>query len=184
MKRFKLDPSHTLTKLAEMNQNFAPNAHVLQSLAICLHRSGHVEQAFKAACQAFPLCFENGYVIRAAAMFYELRAHRRKFGLDQEQILVIAKELHEDGELAAAAKAYSMVIHEDPNEMLAVTALVQVADQILSEKNNPDAALKVYLFLEERCGDPGMIDTIQDGVKRCHEAERAAAETNQPEIQG
>jgi hypothetical protein len=182
MKRFRLDPSHTLSKLAELNQNFAPNAHVLQSLAICLHRTGHAEQAFKAARQALPLCFECGYISLAAAMFYELRAQLHKLNLKQDQVLEIAKVLHRADELAAAAKAYSLVIHTNPGEILAVKGLLDLAERILNVKNKPAAALKVYMFLLEHNNDAGMVEVIRDAIMQCHDAEEGAANANQPDV--
>jgi hypothetical protein len=182
MKRFRLDPSHTLSKLAELNQNFAPSAHVLQSLAICLHRTGHAEQAFKAARQAFPLCFEYGCVSLAAAMFYELRAQLHKLNLKQDQVLEIAKVLHRADELATAAKAYSLVVHTNPGEILAVKGLLDLADRILNAKNKPAAALKVYMFLLEHNNDAGMSEVIRDGIARCGDAAEAEVNANQPNV--
>ena len=182
MKRFRLDPSHTLSKLSELNQNFAPSAHVLQSLAICLHRTGHVGEAFKAARQAFPLCFECGYISLAAAMFYELRAQLHRLDLKQDQVLEIAGVLHRADELAAAAKAYSLVIHTNPKEILAVKGLLDLAERILKVKKKPPAALKIYMFLLEHCNDPGMAKVIQDGIAQCRDAGEETAEADRPEI--
>ena len=182
MKRFRLDPSHTLSKLAELNQNFAPNPHVLQSSAICLHRTGHVEQALKAARQAFPLCFEYGYVSLAAAMFYELRAQLHKLNLKQDQVMEIAKVLHRADELATAAKAYSLVVHTNPGEILAMKGLLDLADRILNAKNKPAAALKVYMFLLEHNNDAGMSEVIRDGIALCGDAAEAEVNANQPNV--
>jgi len=171
MKRFRLDPSHTLSKLADMNLSFAPNAHVLQALAICLHRTGHVQQALAAARRAFPLCFERGYVAMAATMFYELRGYPQRLDLKKDEVLGIAKELQQRDELATAAKAYSLVIHSDPNEILAAKGLLDVADGIHNDKKNPVAALKVYKFLLEHSKDPGVVQGAHDGVQRCENPE-------------
>ncbi len=173
MKRFRLEPSHTLSKLAELNQNFAPSAHVLQSMAICLHRTGHTQQAFKIARQAFPLCFERGYVSLAAAMFYELRSELNRFDLKEAQVLEIATVLHRADELAAAAKAYSLVIHANPREILAVKGLLDLAERILNVKAKPAAALKIYMFLLDHCTDPGMTEVIRDGIAQCRDSEEA-----------
>ena len=181
MKRFRLDPSHTLSKLAELNQKFSPSAHVLQSLAICLHRTGHIEHAFKAARQAFPLCFERGYTSLAAALFYELRTQLNKLDLRQSQVLEIATVLQRADELAAAAKAYSLVIHTDPREILAIKGLLDVAERILKVKRKPVAALKVYRFLLEHQNDAGMAAVIRDGIEQCHDAEEAAENVEQPD---
>jgi hypothetical protein len=174
MKRFRLDPSHTLSKLAKLNQKFAPNPYVLQALTICLHRTGHPEQAFKAARQAFPLCFEHGLVSLAAAMFYELRANLHRLDLKQDQVLAVAAVLSKAEELAAAAKAYSLVIHADPSDFAAVKGLIDVADRILHDKNKPEAALKVFMFLIEHCSDPAMIEIVRDGITRCRDVEEEA----------
>ncbi|MEE8411010.1 MAG: hypothetical protein V3S47_00805 [Acidobacteriota bacterium] len=181
MKRFRLDPSYTLSKLAELNQKFSPSAHVLQSLAICLHRTGHIEHAFKAARQAFPLCFERGYTSLAAALFYELRTQLNKLDLRQSQVLEIATVLQRADELAAAAKAYSLVIHTDPREILAIKGLLDVAERILKVKRKPAAALKVYRFLLEHQNDAGMAEVIRDGIEQCHDAEEAAENVEQPD---
>ena len=181
MKRFRLDPSYTLSNLAELNQKFSPSAHVLQSLAICLHRTGHVEHAFKAARQAFPLCFERGYTSLAAALFYELRTQLNKLDLRQSQVLEIATVLQRADELAAAAKAYSLVIHTDPREILAIKGLLDVAERILKVKRKPAAALKVYRFLLEHQNDAGMAEVIRDGIEQCRDAEEAAENVEQPD---
>ena len=181
MKRFRLDPSYTLSNLAELNQKFSPSAHVLQSLAICLHRTGHIEHAFKAARQAFPLCFERGYTSLAAALFYELRAQLNKLDLRQSQVLEIATVLQRADELAAAAKAYSLVVHTDPREILAIKGLLDVAERILKVKRKPAAALKVYRFLLEHQNDAGMAEVIRDGIEQCNDAEEAAENVEQPD---
>ena len=182
MKRFRLDPSHTLSKLTQLNQNFAPSAHVLQSLAICLHRTGHIEPAFTAARQAMSLCFEAGYASLAAAMFYELRAHLNKLDLKESQVLEIAKVLHRADELATAAKAYSLVIHANPREILAIKGLLDLADRILNVKNKPAAALKIYMFLLEHCNDAGMGELIREGITQCRDSEEAAENASQPDV--
>ena len=182
MKRFRLDPSHTLSRLAELNQNFAPNAHVLQSLTICLHRTGHTEQAFQVARQAFPRCFECGHVSLAAAMFYELRSDLTRLELKEKQVLEIATVLHRADELAAAAKAYSLVIHANPREIVAVKGLLDLAERIHQVKGKPAAALKIYMFLLDHCNDPGMTAIIQEGIAQCRDAEEAAANAELPEV--
>jgi hypothetical protein len=174
MKRFRLDPSHTLSRLTELNQNFAPNPHVLQALAVCLHRTGHPEQALKTARQAFPLCFERGQVSLAAALFYEFRGKLHKLDLKQDQVLAVAEVLHKADELAAAAKAYSLVIHTDPTEFGAIKGLIDVADRILKHKDKPAAALKVYMFLLEHCADAAMTEIVRDRISRCRGIEGAA----------
>ncbi|NIM01760.1 MAG: hypothetical protein GTN89_13240 [Acidobacteria bacterium] len=176
MKRFRLDPSHTLSTLTELNQRFAPSPHVLQSLTICLHRTGHVDEAFKIARQAFPLCFEYGFVSLAAAMFYELRADLTKLQLKEAEVLEIAKVLHRADELAAAAKAYSLVIHANPNEILAVKGLLDLAERILHVKRKPAASLKIYTFLLDHCPDPTMTTVVQDGIAKCRDSERKVSD--------
>lgn len=176
MKRFRLDPSHTLSKLAELNQRFAPDPHVLQTLAICLHRTGHADEAFKIARRAFPLCFEYGFVSLAAAMFYELRADLTRLQLKQAQVMEIAQVLQRAGELAAAAKAYSLVIHANPGEILAVKGLLDLAERILDVKRKPAAALKIYMFLLDHCSDPTMNAVIQDGIAKCRDSEKTESD--------
>jgi hypothetical protein len=151
-------------------------------MAICLHRTGHTDQAFKIARQAFPLCFECGYVSLAAAMFYELRSDLSKFDLKENQVLEIAKVLHRADELAAAAKAYSLVIHANPREILAVNGLLDLAERILNVKDKPEAALKIYMFLLDHCNDPAMTEVIRDGISRCHDSVEVAANADQPEV--
>ena len=177
MKRFRLDPSHTLSRLAGLTQRFAPNPHVLQAMTICLHRTGHVDQALTAARQAFPLCFEHGLASLAAAMFYELRGQLHKLELKQEQVLVIAEVLHKADELATAAKAYSLVIHGDGGEFRAITGLLDVAERILEQKRKPEAALKVYTFLLEHVTDSGMTEVVREAISRCQNAEETAQPT-------
>lgn len=182
LRRFRLDPSHTLSQLARLSQDFAPNAHVLQAFTICLHRTGHTDQAFKAARQAFPLCFERGLVTQAAAMFYELRGQLHRLDLEQDQVMEIARVLHDADELASAAKAYSLVVHADPEEFLAIKGLLDVADRIAAEKNKPQAALKVYMFLLEHCAEPSLTGLIRAGIEQCHAAEVNAADLEASEV--
>lgn len=176
MKRFRLDPSHTLSKLAELDANFAPNPQVLQALAICLHRTGHRERALQTARKAFPLCFEHGYVSLAAAMFFELRNQVAQLSFKADQVLAIAEVLEKAEELAATAKAYSLVIHSNPDEFRAIKGLLDVADRIRVDKRRPAAAIKVYQFLLDHCGDSGYAELMRDGIARCMEAEQAQAE--------
>lgn len=180
MKRFRLDPSHTLAKLAELNQKFAPSAHVLQSLAICLHRTGHTDEAYRIARQAFPLCFEYGFVSLAAAMFYELRGDLAKLQLKESEVLEIAKVLHRADELAAAAKAYSLVIHANPEEIVAVKGLLDLAERILNVKKKPAASLKIYMFLLDQCADPPIVALVQDGIARCRDYELLESDVDVP----
>ena len=137
MKRFRLEPSHTLSVLTELDKDFAPSPHVLQALAICLHRTGHTNEALVKAREALPLCFERGHATLAAGLFKELRSELERLEFTQEQFLLVASNLTKRGDLATAAKAYSTVISQDPNEMRAVKGLLQVADAILHKKNRP-----------------------------------------------
>jgi hypothetical protein len=176
MKRFRLDPSHTLSKLAELDANFAPNPQVLQALAICLNRTGHPERAVQTASRAFPLCFQQGYVSLAAAMFFELRNQVAKLSFKSEQVLAIAEVLENASELAATAKAYSLVIHSNPDEFRAIKGLLDVADRIRVDKRRPTAAIKVYQFLLDHCAHSGYAELMRDGIARCTDAEQAATE--------
>ena len=175
MKRFRLDPSYTLSKLSELDADFAPSPHVKQSLAICLNRTGHHEQAIPLAREAFKLCFEHGHISLAAALFFEMRNAVSKFSLKTNQVLEIAAVLEKAEELAAAAKAYSLVIHSTPDEFRAIKGLLDVADRILSEKKRPAAAAKVYQFLLEHCAASGYAELMRDGIRRCEEAEQQAS---------
>jgi len=176
MKRFRLDPSHTLSKLAELDANFAPNPQVLQALAICLHRTGHPERAVQTASKAFPLCFQHGYLSLAAAMFFELRNQVAKLSFKSEQVLAIAEVLEKADELAATAKAYSLVIHSNPDEFRAIKGLLDVADRIRVDKRRPAAAVKVYQFLLDHCAHSGYAELMRDGIARCMDAEHAKSE--------
>jgi hypothetical protein len=78
--------------------------------------------------------------------------------------------------LAAAARAYSLVIDADPNEYLAIKGLLGVADGILSEKKKPAAALRVYKFLLENCNDSTVTEIVHEGLRRCNEVEETGTE--------
>ena len=115
-------------------------------------------------------------------MFYELRSDLNKFELKQKQVLEIAKVLHRADELAAAAKAYSLVIHANPREILAVKGLLDLSERILDVKDKPAAALKIYMFLLDHCNDPAMTEVIQDGISRCRDSVEEAANADQAEV--
>jgi hypothetical protein len=165
MKRFKLDPSYTLSALSEMHNNFAPSPHVMQALTVCLYRTGHLDAAFKLGEQALNSCFARGHAFLAAGIFREMRSRVDRLALSQEQILTIASALVKQGDLAAAAKAYSMVIGSDPKEVRAIKGLLGVADQILRNRGKPEAALRVYTFLQEHCASSPLAEYVQAGLE-------------------
>ena len=81
-----------------------------------------------------------------------------------------------------ANKNKTPVIHADPEEVLAVKGLLDVAERILKVKNKPAAALKVYTFLLEHNSDAGMAEVIQDGIEQCHDVDGAAANDERPDV--
>ena len=165
MKRFKLDPSYTLSTLSEMHNNFAPSPHVMQALTICLSRTGHIDAASKIGDQALEICLERGLTFLAADIFKEMRSRVDRLPLSPEQILTIASALVKKGDLAVAAKAYSTVIGSDPKEVRAVKGLLGVADQILQHRHKPEAAIKVYTFLLEHCSSSPLAEYIHSGLE-------------------
>jgi len=172
MKRFNLEPEIAVSAIEELRNSFAPNPHVLQALAICKYRLGHVEEALQIANRALPLCFDRGQVQLGARLFSELRPHMDQLNLDSERILFIATTLAKADDLAGAAKAYSALISIDPDDDAAVKGLLQVAEIILHKKGKPEAAAKVYGYLMQHCSTSPLVEFMSQGLE---EAERMMA---------
>jgi hypothetical protein len=152
LQRYPRDPDGAISALEGLNESFAPHPHVLEALAVCLHRRGRVEEALGVAKRALPLCFERGHSYLAAEIFREMRQRLAELKLTREQMLTIAAALAKQDDLAGAAKAYSNVIAGDAGEARAIKGLLQVADRLLNEKSSPDGAVKVYSYLMQHCG--------------------------------
>jgi hypothetical protein len=169
MKRFNLEPESAVSALQDLRDTFAPDPHVLQALAICMYRLGHIEEALEFANRALPMCFDRGQAKLGARLFSELRPHMGRLDLDSERILFIATTLANEDDLAGAAKAFSALISIDPDETAAVKGLLQVAEDILHKKGKPEAAAKVYRYLMQHCSTSPLVEFMDQGLE---EAER------------
>lgn len=172
MKRFNLEPETAISALQDLQNSFAPDPHVLQALAICLYRTGQIEEGIDTANRALPLCFDRGQVQLAARLFSALRPHMAQLDLDSGRILFIATTLAKADDLAGAAKAYSAVISLDPDDAAAVKGLLQVAEEILVRKGKPEAAIKVYQYLMQHCSTSPLVEFMSQGLE---EAQRELA---------
>jgi hypothetical protein len=166
LQRFPQDPDGAISALEDLNESFAPHPHVLEALAVCLHRRGRIEEALGVARRALPLCFERGHSYFAAEIFREMRQHMAELKLNREQVLTVAAALAKQDDLSGAAKAYSNVIAGDAGEGRAIKGLLQIADRLLNEKSNPDAAVKVYRYLMQHCAASPLVEFIRDGLEQ------------------
>jgi len=175
VKRFTTDPAGAISALWDMSKDYAPHPHVMESLAVCLHRSGDIEAAIEMANKALPLCFERGHSYLAARIFREMRKQMARLSLDREQILLIAAALNKMGDLSGAAKAYSSVIETDAGEARAVKGLLQLAGRISAETTHAAAAVKVYGYLVERCPNSPLVEYMREGLEQAERKLAAAA---------
>jgi len=177
MARFDEDPTGVVDQLEQLCVTHSVNAQVLGSLCIARHRLGEHESALQLAGDALVLAFERGHLHLAADIFRELRSKAGELGLDREQILAVAAAAAAKGDLSTAGEAFSMVLIKHPEESRAASGLLDVAERILREKNNPAIAIKVYRFLEEHCAGGPLADAIMRGLTI---AEQRAATAQEP----
>jgi tetratricopeptide (TPR) repeat protein len=170
--RLRDEPDVVRAALEELHESYAPHPHVSMALTVCRYRAGAADDALELAREALPLCFERGHFYLAAEIFRELRAVMDQLELNRDQVLTIAKCLTKMDDLVNAAKAYSAVLNTDPGEIRAVKGLLKVADDILHQKDRPQAAARVYRFLLQRCGGSPLAEFMQRGLE---EAEHRGA---------
>jgi hypothetical protein len=177
MARFAQDPVAASSALEDLRTSYAPSPQVIAALCICQSRAGETDEALRLAGDALPLAFERGHSYLAVDIFKALRAHVGKLDLNREQILTIAGAAATKGDLSTAGEAYSMILVKDAGEIRAIKGLLQVAERVLREKNNPEVALRVYRFLEQRCSGSTLAEEISRGIAQ---AERRLASTPTP----
>lgn len=177
MSRFDEDPAGVVHELEGLCVTHAVSAQVLGALCIARYRLGEHESALLLAGDALVLAFERGHLHLAAEIFRELRGKVGELGLNREQILAVAGAAAAKGDLSTAGEAFSMVLNKHPTESRAARGLLDVAERILREKQNPQVAIKVYRFLEERCAGGPLADAIIRGLTI---AERRAATVQEP----
>jgi hypothetical protein len=177
MARSAQDPVAATSALEELRTSYAPSPQVIAALCILQSRTGEPEEALRLAGEALPLAFERGHSYIAVDIFKALRAHVAKLDLNREQILIIAGAAATKGDLSTAGEAYSMILVKDLGEIRAVKGLLQVAERVLREKNNPEVALRIYRFLEQRCSGSTLAEEISRGIAQ---AERRLASTATP----
>lgn len=177
MARSAQDPVAATAALEELRTAYAPSPQVVAALCILQSRAGETEEALRLAGEALPLAFERGHSFLAVDIFKALRAHVAKLDLNREQILIIAGAAATKGDLSTAGEAYSMILVKDAGEIRAVKGLLQVAERVLREKNNPEVALRVYRFLEQKCSGSPLAEEISRGIAQ---AERRLAAATTP----
>jgi hypothetical protein len=176
MARFAQDPVAATSALEELRSSYAPCPQVTAALCLCHGRTGETDEALRLAGEALPLAFERGHSFIAVDIFKALRAHVAKLDLNREQILIIAGAAATKGDLSTAGEAYSMILVKDAGEIRAMKGLLQVAERILREKNNPEVALRIYRFLEQKCSGSPLAEDISRGIAQA-ERRLAAAPT-------
>jgi hypothetical protein len=174
LNRLPTEPDAVRVALEELHTSFASHPHVMMALTVCRYRAGEADGALELAREALPLCFERGHSHLAAEIFRELRPVMDQLDLNRDQVLTIARCLVDMDDLANAAKAYSAVLNTDAGEIRAIKGLLKVADDILHQKERPQAAARVYRFLLERCGSSPLAEFMQRGLE---EAERGGGTT-------
>jgi hypothetical protein len=172
MARSTQDPVAATAALEELRSSYAPCPQVVAALCVLQSRTGETEEALRLAGEALPLAFERGHSFIAVEIFKTLRAQVAKLELNREQILIIAGAAATKGDLSTAGEAYSMILVKDAGELRAVKGLLQVAERILREKNNPEVALRIYRFLEQKCSGSPLAEDISRGIAQ---AERRLA---------
>ena len=177
MARYTQDPVAATSALEDLRTSYAPSPQVIAALCLCHSRTGETAEALRLAGEALPLAFERGHSYLAVDIFKALRAHVGKLDLNREQILTIAGAAATKGDLSTAGEAYSMILVKDAGEIRAIKGLLQVAERVLREKNNPEVALRVYRFLEERCSGSPLAEYISRGIAQ---AERRLTGTATP----
>jgi len=163
------DAESVIPALEELNRAHAPDPHVLHALAVARFRAGQIDASVQVGTEAIALCLERGHDALAAQVFKELRPQMARLGLDRDQLVVIAASLAKTDDLAAAAKAYSVVIAEDAADTRAVKGLLAVADDILHKKLRAEAAAKVYRYVLAHCSTSPLAEYMHHGLE---EAER------------
>jgi hypothetical protein len=172
MARSTQDPVAATAALEDLRTSYAPCPQVVAALCILQSRAGETDEALRLAGEALPLAFERGHSFIAVDIFKALRAQIAKLDLNREQILIIAGAAATKGDLSTAGEAYSMILVKDAGELRAVKGLLQVAERILRDKNNPEVALRIYRFLEQKCSGSPLAEDISRGIAQ---AERRLA---------
>jgi hypothetical protein len=175
--RFSQDPPSAISALEDLRDSYAVDSQVMGGLCICRSRIGETEEALRLAREALPLAFERGHSHLTAEIFKELRAHVGKLGLNREQVLTIAAASASRDDLTTAGEAYSIILCKDACDTRAIKGLLEIAERLLREKDNPSVALKVYRFLEQRCSGSPMAEHISHGIAV---AERRLSRTPTP----
>jgi hypothetical protein len=177
LQRFAADPVGAVRALQELEATYAPHPHVLQALALCLYRTAKVDAGIELAARALPLCLDRGHALLANELYTEMKAHVERLDLNRDQLLRVAASLAHHGDLGAAASAYSTVIGRDNGEQRAVKGLLQVAERVLRERDNPAAAARVYRYLLQHCAHSPLAQFMSDGLAQ---AERRLAAAGAP----
>jgi hypothetical protein len=173
--QFERDPARAIEELEALRRDYLPHALVLHALALCYYRNGAVDRAVETAVEAIPMCIDRGQLCFAAELFKTMRAHVDRLRLETETLLTIAGSLTRSSDWAAAAKAYSVVIGSDAGDVRAIKGLLQVAEGILEHGAKPEAAAKIYRFLDKHCGASPLAEFIRQGLA---ESERRLTATS------
>jgi len=171
MDRAERDTTGAIRALEDLYDSYAPHPQVIWGLCVCRARSGDTEKAIRLAGEALPLCFDRGHTHLAADIYKELRAHVKRLDLDREKILAIAAALASKDDLGPAGEAYSSVICKDSTEMRAIKGLLQIGQTLLDRASHPEAAVKVFRFLRDRCGASPLGEFIEQGLEQAERAE-------------
>ena len=166
------DPASALGRLRELDADYAAHPLVLHALTLCALEARRPEEGLEAARRAIPLCIERGQAVQAAEIYRSLRKHRVETALEPEALVTIGTALLRMDDLATAAKAFTAVVTADRDHTRAIKGLLQVADEILHRKHNPEAAAKVYRLVLTTCPGSTMTEFARAGLD---EAERAQA---------
>jgi hypothetical protein len=164
LKRMHDDPQGALAELEELRRTHAPHPVIARALAELHHHTGRIAEALPLAREALDLAEGQNDPQIAAELFKTFQAHLTELKPGRETLIMIAGRLAETGDLAAAARAYSMVINTDPTELRAVKGLLQVGDEILNGRGKPEAAVKVFRFMLRRCADSPLVEYMQRGL--------------------
>jgi len=170
--RFEQDPEATIRALEDLRDRFAEHPLVLHALCILKEKDGDIEGSFKVAGSAIPLFMARGNLRLAAEVFHVHMNRAADLGLDRDVILELANQLRQLRFFDSAARAYTLILEQDPTETKAIKGMLQVAEGHMHHHNDPGEARGIYQYLIRHCGSSPLAEFMHQGLT---EAERRAA---------